>query len=102
MATQRTRDLVAAGPSVRTLNQAINARRRLQEEGIKLIRVVQAAQKRLAEINDEEELLATIIDAAGHDVESAVTKTPSITLPAATPAKKKASKKKASVKKKTK
>lgn len=74
MATQRTRELMACEPDLRQLQAAIRSRRRLREEAIKLNRVVRAGQERLREIDEEEEVLSTMIDAAGEAVETAVTK----------------------------
>lgn len=75
MANQRTRDIAAAGPSIRSLNLANNARRRLQEEAIKLNRAIHAAQERLREIDEEEELLAGAMAKAADEVEVALAKT---------------------------
>jgi hypothetical protein len=76
MATQRTRRLVASQDSARKLATAIGARQRLYEEGIKLNRGIAEAQARLVEIDEEEEFLATAINAAGDVIAAAAADDP--------------------------
>ncbi len=71
MANTRTRRLIAAEPAAKTLGAATRARRRLQEEAIKLNRGILAAQKRLVEIDAEEEIHSAVIEAAGGAIASA-------------------------------
>ncbi len=65
MANDRTRRLIAAEPTAKTLGAATRARRRLQEEARKLTRGIQVAQARLVEIDAEEEIHAAVIEASG-------------------------------------
>lgn len=71
MATERTRRLIAVGSSTRRLNAATGARQRLKEEAIKLNRVIQAAQSRLKQIDEEEEVHSAAIEASGAEIVAA-------------------------------
>ena len=62
MATERTRRLVATRDASAKLNGAQRARQRIQKEAIELHQGIADAQKRLVEIDDEEELLSESID----------------------------------------
>ena len=64
MASAQTRRVIAAAQDVSRLSMAIRARRRLQEEAIRLRRTIVAAQARLSEVDEEEALLSEAIDAA--------------------------------------
>jgi hypothetical protein len=76
MSTPRTRRLVASQDAARKLATAIGARRRLYEEGVKLNRAVAQAQARLVEIDEEEEIHATAINAAGDVIAEAAADDP--------------------------
>jgi hypothetical protein len=71
MASDRTHRLVKEAQQVTKLSTAIRQRRRLQEEGIKLMREKMKIDARLAEINEEEQLVAESIDQAGDKVANA-------------------------------
>ena len=71
MATDRTRRLVGVQEESTKLSAALRGRRRLQEEAIKLHRERLIIEKRLSEIDDEEELWAAEIDRAGGVVAAA-------------------------------
>jgi len=64
MASAQTRKVIAAASDVSRLSMAIRARRRLQEEAIRLRRTIVAAQARLSEVDEEEALLSEAIDSA--------------------------------------
>jgi hypothetical protein len=76
MATPRTRRLVASQDAARKLADAIGDRQGLYEEGIKLNRAVAQAQARLVEIDEEEEILAAAINAAGDEIAEAASENP--------------------------
>jgi hypothetical protein len=82
MATDRTRRLIATGNAARELSTARNLRRLLEDEGIKLNRAVVAARARLAEIDEEEEVLSATIDKAGGEIAVAYADTPPVREPA--------------------
>ncbi len=71
MATDRTRRLIAVADSAVEFSAASRARRKLQEEAIKLNRVVAVAQARLVEIDQEEPIFAAAIDKAGGEIAAA-------------------------------
>jgi hypothetical protein len=78
MATDRTRRLIATGDAAREFSTAKRLRRRLQDEAIKLNRAVAAAQARLVEINEEEDVLSAAIDKAGGEIHDAYADTPPV------------------------
>jgi hypothetical protein len=82
MATPRTRRLVASQDSARKLASAIGDRQRLYEEGVKLNRAIAVAQARLVEIDEEEEIHATAINAAGDVIAEAAADDPPAREPA--------------------
>jgi hypothetical protein len=82
MATDRTRRLIATGDAARELSAAKRMRRLLQDEAIKLNRGVAAAQARLAEIDDEEDVLSATIDKAGGEIHDAYADEPPVREPA--------------------
>lgn len=65
MATERTRRLINTGNAAARMNAAERARSRLYVEGKKLLRGITEAQKRLKEIDEEEEVLSATIDECG-------------------------------------
>jgi hypothetical protein len=71
MASERTGRLIRAADASKNLNAAIRARRRLFEEGRKLHRGIQVAKERLAEIDEEEEILSAAIEVEGGKVAAA-------------------------------
>jgi hypothetical protein len=71
MATERTHRLISAEETASKLATAIRARRRLYEEGVKLTRQRIVLDKRLAEIDEEEEILSATIDECGELVAQA-------------------------------
>ena len=62
MASPRVRRLISVASASTELNDAIRARRRLQEEAIKLNRSIVAAGERLTEIDKEETILSDSIE----------------------------------------
>jgi transcriptional accessory protein Tex/SPT6 len=82
MATQRTRRLVASQDAARKLADAIGNRQRLYEEGVKLNRTIAEAQARLVEIDEDEEVYATAINAAGDVIAEAAAEDPPVREPA--------------------
>ncbi len=80
MATPRTRRLIKVAGSNNRMSTANRGRRRLQEEAILLNRGIKNAQARLVEINAEEEIYASVIDAEG-DVIAAANADPEVPPP---------------------
>lgn len=71
MASERTRRLIRNAESVTKLGNAIRARNRLREEAIKLTGQRLEIDRRLGEIDGEEEILAAAIDDCGDLVAAA-------------------------------
>lgn len=71
MASPRTRRFVETEGSVKRLGVAIRARRKLQEEAKLLNRGIMVSQKRLVEINEEEEIHSAVIEAEGGNIAAA-------------------------------
>jgi hypothetical protein len=62
MATPRTRRLIKAGDEFAHGNAAVRARNRLQKEARNLVADIARATKRLAEVNEEEEVISAAIE----------------------------------------
>ena len=71
MASPRTRRLILKEGSFTRGGAAVRARRKLKQEAILLNRGIQDAQKRLIEIDEEEEVHSAMIDAEGGEIAEA-------------------------------